>query len=206
MWEFFLATQNSAFTLSLMLVAAIGLVEAVGLFCGFLATDALESCVPELTDDSPNGSLAKLYSWLNFGRIPVLMLVVVALTLFASFGFIFQSMSHNLFHSYIPPVFANTMSLFAAIPACRLFTGILQKIMPMDESEAVSEESFIGRMATITLGEATQTKFAEAKLKDELGKTHYIQVYPDKADETFQCGESVLIVRKQGAYYFGIIT
>jgi hypothetical protein len=205
MWELLTATQNSAFTLSMMLVIGIGLVEAFGLVSGFYMCGALESWLPDLAYGSESGSLSKLYSWLNVGRVPILMLIIMALTLFAVSGFILQCTSKSLTHAYMPAALANGLAFCLTIPALRFFTAQLQRIMPKDESQAVSEDSFIGRSATITFGEANMKRFAEAKLKDEFGKTHYVQVYPDRQEETFHQGESILIVRREGPYYFGIM-
>ncbi len=91
-----------------------------------------------------------------------------------------------------------------SLPLVRMLTGVIARIMPKDETEAVSEKSFIGRVAVITLGKAAKGKPAQAKLKDKFGTTHYIMVAPDLEDETFRQGDPVLIVRQAGAGYTGI--
>jgi hypothetical protein len=77
-------------------------------------------------------------------------------------------------------------------------------VIPKDETEVVSENSFIGRVAVITLGEALRGKPAEAKLTDQFGQDHYLMVEPDQEIETFPQGTEVLIVRRQGAVFTGI--
>jgi hypothetical protein len=42
------------------------------------------------------------------------------------------------------------------------------------------------------------------KLRDMHGRTHYVLVEPDLADDTFEEGAAVLLVKKNGARYMGI--
>jgi len=89
--------------------------------------------------------------------------------------------------------------LFLALPVIRVLGGLLGKIIIRDETEVVSRNSFVGRVATITLGEAKQGSPAEAKFRDEHGTTHYVMVEPDHTNETFVSGESVLLVSDSGS-------
>jgi hypothetical protein len=76
--------------------------------------------------------------------------------------------------------------------------------MPKDETEAVAETSFIGRIAVITLGNASPGNPAEAKLRDKFGQTHYVMVEPDESDERFENGTQVVLVNQQGAIFKAI--
>jgi hypothetical protein len=73
--------------------------------------------------------------------------------------------------------------------------------MPRDETYVVSEESFPGMIATITLGTAEAGKPAEAKLKDKHGQTHYILVEPDNPGEKYDMGEKAIIVSQNGSIF-----
>jgi hypothetical protein len=76
--------------------------------------------------------------------------------------------------------------------------------MPKDETDAVSEQSFIGRVAVITLGNASHGSPAEAKLKDQHGQMHYVMVEPDLPNEAFSQGTAVILVRQKGAHFTAI--
>jgi hypothetical protein len=76
--------------------------------------------------------------------------------------------------------------------------------MPGDETEAVSEESFIGRIAVVTLGEARAGKPAQGKLSDQHGQTHYVMLEPAASGEVFETGASVLLIGQEGAVFQGI--
>ena len=42
---------------------------------------------------------------------------------------------------------------------------------------------------------------AQARVRDSLGRTHYLMVEPDLEADVFEEGTQVLIVRKVGAFY-----
>jgi hypothetical protein len=71
--------------------------------------------------------------------------------------------------------------------------------MPKEETDAVSEETFVGKVATIIRGTAKRGFPAEAKLKDLSGQTHYILVEPDAEGDEFTQGAEVIVVQKTGA-------
>jgi len=78
------------------------------------------------------------------------------------------------------------------------------RIMPRDETSAVSRDSLVGRVAVIVTGEAAHNSAAQARVRDEHGQVHYVMVEPDNAADTFKQGSSVLLVRHAGAKYFAI--
>lgn len=76
--------------------------------------------------------------------------------------------------------------------------------MPKDETDAVSGKTLIGRVATIISGTAKPENPVQAKVKDEHGKTHYIMVEPDKAEESFETHSKVVLVSQSGAVFKAI--
>ena len=76
--------------------------------------------------------------------------------------------------------------------------------MLRDETESVSEKTFIGRIAVVTLGKARVGSPAQAKLRDQHGQTHYVMVEPDQPGEEFPAGTDVLLVRQVGAVFKSI--
>ncbi|MDZ7626926.1 MAG: DUF1449 family protein [Parvularculaceae bacterium] len=74
-------------------------------------------------------------------------------------------------------------------------------MLPREETDAVSSDSFIGRVAEVIRGEARVGAPAEAKLTDARGQTQYILVEPDAAGASFHQGTEVLIVEQRGAVF-----
>lgn len=210
MTELLLADENLIFTVSLAVMLVIALLEGVASMIGLGISEFLETLLPEsdIDFDAPDiahgNSLSELLGWLHVGKVPVLMLFVIFLTAFGLIGTFLQSLSLSvsglMFSGYLVAIPA----LLLAMPVVRISGGVLAKIMPKDETEAVTEQTFIGLVATITLGFAAQGKPAEAKLTDKFGQTHYIMVEPDLSIQGFPSGSKVLLVAQRGSVFLAI--
>lgn len=215
MLAFLLSNQNLPFAIALSLMLAIALLEGVTTLIGAGLSDLLDSMLPDMdldldmdadadADIHASGLFAKLLSWFRVGQVPVLMLVIVFLTAFGLIGLFCQSMSLRILGHMLPGMLASVPALFATLPLVRICGGMLARIIPKDETESVSEDSFVGRVAIITLGRAECGKPAQARLSDQHGQAHYVMVEPDVDDVDFEQGRKVLIVRHEGAVFKAI--
>lgn len=209
MLEFLAAKANLPFTVALALMFFIAMLEGVGTLLGLGVSSLLDSIAPDIdTDvdaeiDSASG-LSRFLGWLQFGKVPVLVLLIVFLTSFGLIGLVLQSVMHDWFGRFLPAIVASVPAFFLALPVVRSLGGVVAKIFPQDETEAVSDKSFIGRVAVITLGTASSGSAAEARLQDQHGQTHYVMVVPDQADASFDQGTEVLLVKKMGSQFAAI--
>lgn len=219
------------FAVALCLMALIAVTELVGALMGLAPSDLLDSMLPDIeTDidvdldmeadfsadtagsaldgdvvaapDAPGaGPLSQVLGWLCVGRVPILVLLVAFLTVFGLSGFMLQASLASMLSFTLPAGLAALAALFVAIPATRWSGLTLAKIMPKEQTEAVSGNTFVGRIATITRGVAKTGLPAEAKLTDSHGHTHYILVEPDLEGESFPAGDAVLVVRRSSSRY-----
>ncbi len=205
-----LVPQTAPFLIALGLMLLMALVEIVSTSIGIGLSELVDSFLPDFDIDldidgvegaSSTGGLVKLLGWFRIGEVPVIMLFIVFLTGFGLIGLCLQFLSMRLVGFYIPTYLAVGISFVLALPVVRSCGGVLAKYMPRDETYAVSEKSFYGKMATITLGTARQGKPAQAKLHDVYGQTHYILVEPDDPAQSFSQGQQVLIVSQVGALF-----
>lgn len=217
MFEFLSAPENLPFTVALTVMFGIALLEGVATLLGFGLSNALDALLPD-TDvtlgvelepgvmpdiDSPS-AISRFLGWLRIGEVPVLMLLIIFLTGFGLVGLALQSFLANIIGSLLPGVIVAIPAVFIALPIVRLLGGLLNSIMPKDETDAVAESSLVGRIATITLGTARAGSPAEAKVRDVHGTTHYVMVEPDSDGNEFSSGKSVLLIKKQGAVFKAI--
>ncbi len=208
--DFILATENIPFSVALAVMLSIAALEGVGALMGLGLSTLLESLSPDvdLNVDGPDihstTTFSHFMSWLRVGKVPLLILLVIFLTAFGLIGIILQKISLGMSGSLLPTWLAVVPAFLGALPCLRIFGNIAAKLIPQDETEAVSEGSFIGRIAIITLGTATTSSPAEARLKDEHQQSHYIMVKPDNEHEKFESGSLVLIVSKSGPVYHAI--
>lgn len=219
MTEFILAWENLPFSIALGLMIAIGLLEGITTLLGFGASSFVESLMPDtdidadIDADIPEGisgdigsagALSNLLGWFNIGRVPVLILFILFLFGFGMIGLIIQSLAHNISGRILPGLIPSAAAFAAAMIFVKLSGAALAKLIPKDETEAVSENSFIGRAAVITLGTAKIGKPAQARLRDQHGQVHYIMVEPDNESDVFEAGSEVLPVRQAGAIFYAI--
>lgn len=200
------------FTISLALFLLIALVETVCLFfgveiSGWLGFDSdLDVDFDAATgiDFAHEGIFTHIYSWLRIRQVPLLILLIVFLASFGLIGIAVQYAALSLWGDMLHIVPASIIAFLLSLPVVRTLAGILNRVMPKDETAAVSLDSLIGRTATIPLGVAKSGYPAQAKVVDQFGNTHYIMLEPDNADESIQSGENALLVRRVSGKFFAI--
>jgi hypothetical protein len=218
MLDFLTAPANLPFAVSLGVMLVIALLEGVTTVLGAGASALLESVMPDFDADvgmdvaagagadgaasgaaeahltAGHGPLTSALGWLRIGELPVLILLVVLLTTFGLAGLGVQMASVELTGRLVPGSLAWLPALAVGLPIFRFTSGWLARLLPKDETTAVSQATFIGRVAVIVRGTARSGEPAEARLRDEHGRTHYVLVEPHAPDETFQAGAPVLLV------------
>lgn len=193
------AQETWPFGSALLLMLALFIIEGAGLLFAASPSSWLDGLVPDLPD-SLEGPLA----WLHVGKVPFLMLLGIFLAGFSMSGYAIQAFSSALFGQLMPAWLAAVPAMLGGMSLVRGLGGLLARLVPSDETSAVSEMSLIGRAGLVVQGIARKGSAAQMKLKDMHGRTHYVLVEPDLPGETFEEGVSVLLVKKNGARYMGI--
>jgi hypothetical protein len=96
------------------------------------------------------------------------------------------------------------LALILSMPLTRITGKGLSKILPSDESSAITDESFIGRTAIVVLGTAKAGTTVQAKVRDEYGQHHYVLVELDEGEDDIPTGGQVILVKKMGARFLCI--
>lgn len=193
MLGFLTAPENIVFVSALLLMALIGLVQAVGF--GFDADPA----------DAADGEADfELLAWLGFGRLPLLALLVVFLALFGILGLVGQQLSHDLIGMLVTPWLAVPAAVIAALPLTGLAARGLARILPRDHTTAIDLDWLAGRPARIVTGRAATGSPARARVEDAHGQAHFVMVEPDTPGQVFEEGETVLLVRREAQLFRAI--
>lgn len=217
----FTAPENLPFAVALGLFFLIGILQTVSLLTGISLFGWIDDLLPDFdTDagidldadldvDAPEGPgesswLADAFAWMNFGRVPFMISFLLLLFLFSCLGYNGQLLLAEIGLGPLPALIAGPLAFVAALFPLKWGNALLARILPRDETNAVSAHSYVGRVATITIGEATHARPAEAKLRGPLGRTHYIMVRADRENDHFRQGEHVLIVGEGPDAYTGI--
>ncbi len=199
---------------------AIGVIELIALLVGFSPSASIESALPDI--DVPDlhvpelhapdlhapelshveaGPLSLILGWFSVGRVPILVLLVIALTSFAVAGYVVQWSALGTLGFALNAGLAAIPAAIAAAYSTRWLGRWLGRIFPKDHTEAASRQDLIGSYATVIRGTARQGEPAEAKTTDLRNRTHYILLEPSEAGQTYTAGDRVFIVGRDKNIY-----
>ncbi|ABM38320.1 YqiJ family protein [Polaromonas naphthalenivorans] len=190
------APETWPFGASLAVMVGLGVIEGAGLLLAHSPSHMLESMLP----DPPDGAQGPL-GWLHVGKVPLLILLILFLGSFTIAGYALQTAVQSAWGALLPAWLAAIAAFLAGMVAVNALGGLLARIIPQDESSAVSEQTLIGRSGIVIQGIARDGMAAQAKVRDAHGHAHYVMVEPDLTEETFAEGSEILLVSKLGARF-----
>lgn len=195
------ASENVVFVSALILMLLIGLVQLVGLGGDFGADVHVDGGIhPDLDGDIGGAP----FGWLGFGHVPLMVLMVVFLAIFGTTGLIIEQASHDALGQLLTPLVAVPVAIAAALPLTGISAHMLARILPRDETTAVSLDALVGESARIVTGRAAQGSPARARVEDGFGQAHYVMVEPNSPDQIFEEGEAILLVRREDGLFRAI--
>lgn len=224
MIDLILATDTRPFTVALAMMAGLA-----GLELGFLLSglgglsQLIDAVLPEglgasiemdldveadIDADVPDaGGSSALHSILGFfgiGTVPFLVVLVAFLTSFGLIGLGIQYLFSAMTGAYLPATIAAMPALVVGSSLSGRIALFFGRLIPAVETDAVSSESFVGRVAEITLGTAKEGEPARARLKDAKGHSHRVLVEPDLPGQSLPQGTRVLLVSRNSSVFRAI--
>lgn len=196
-----LAEHNLPFSAAILIVLLLAIVQAFGL--GGFSIDA--EAGPELDADLETesaGALDGLLSIIGIGRIPFTMWLAMVLFLFAGIEVGIQSLAEGLLGAPLHRLLASICAAVPALVLAGLFARPIARIMPKDETTAVSIDLLVGSRARILNGRAKSGFPARAQVKDRFGQPHLVMVEPHDAAAEMHEGDEILLVRREGGTFF----
>jgi len=199
------AAETWPFTVATLLMLLIAIVEGIAMLIGANLSEMLHHVLPDPWD-AVHGPFDSVLGWLHVGRVPILVLLVLFLAGFALTGFALNMVAHRFLGIWVPPLISVPLAFFATLPVVRILGAGLARLVPQDQTFAVSFESLIGRVATIVNGTARQGYPAQARVPNEHGQNIYVMVEPEVEGITFQNGERILLVKQiWGSRFAGVV-
>ncbi len=209
MYNFLLSDQNFVFSCALCLMLFLALVEGVGALIGFSLGNLIDQLLPvdldldadaEISLANPANGMTALLGWLCFAKLPFLVWLIVALTSFSLSGYLLNATAQNLWGSWLPVYLSLPLAIVAMVLLTRLIGQPLARLIPKNESSAISNRTFVGKSARITVGNARRDLPAEAVLVDDYGQKHYILVAPED-DSVIPAGTEVALLEKTKRHF-----
>lgn len=211
MIEFIFADINIGFAIALSSVLVLAMLEGIGMLIGLSVMNLLDHISPidfdiDIDADSSLNAagLTPLIGWLCLNRLPLLIWLVLFLTSFGITGYTLNYILLTSFTINLSEFLTYSLSFILSLYITHHIGEPLSRLLPKNESSAISNNSFNGLVATITIGTAKQDSPAEASLTDSYKQKHYVLVTPDSDKEEFTQGQQVVLVEKKETFWLAV--
>jgi hypothetical protein len=199
--DILLAPDVRPFAISAAIMLALGAIELVTTLVGFSISDFVDKDVA--VETGSHSGLDGLFLWINAGRIPLLILIMLALGVFSIEGFLLQGIAHAI-GTTVPVSIAALAAFAGSIPVIRVTSRALARIIPRDETYAVSDTDFVGKVAEVSVGPLDQGLPGRVRLKDVFGNWHTVAARASTGSEALPVGASVLLVDRDAKGFIAI--
>ena len=199
--DILLAPDVRPFAVAAAIMLALGGIELLATLVGFSISELFGKEVA-VEADSGNG-LGGLFLWINAGRLPLLILIILALGVFSIAGFFLQGLAHGVGIS-VPASIAALAAAAGSIPVIRVTSRGIARIIPRDETYAVEEADFIGHVAEVSIGPLDQGLPGRVRLKDVFGNWHSLVARASPESTPLPVGASVLLVDRDAKSFIAI--
>ena len=199
--DILLAPDVRPFAIAAAIMMALGAIELLTTLVGFSLAELVGKDVA-VEADSHTG-LGGLFLWINAGRLPLLILIILALGVFSILGFLLQGVAH-MAGGAVPVAIAALAAAAASIPVIRTASRGLSRIIPRDETYAVSEADFVGKVAVVSIGPLDQGLPGRVRLKDVFGNWHTVSARASRDSPALAVGASVLLVDRDARGFIAI--
>lgn len=175
------------FHLSVILLILLSMTETIGYYIGLRPSSFLKRIAPQWLSQSP---LVQI----KFSKV----LILVFLLLTFSFAGYFLQLSVFAHQGHFAPFYylilpALVIAVFFTIFMIHCLDQVLKPRL------GDSDRDLVGRLATISSGNARPGFSAQARVRDEFGQVHYIQVEPEFGELAFQT--QVILIRFNRSHY-----
>lgn len=201
------------FTLAAAVMAGLVAMEALSLLVGHSLSGLVDGALGHeaggggdlatAADADGPFSPAALMSWINLGRVPFLILLILALAVFALAGFVVQGLATALV-APLPVLLAVPIAAAATLPALRVSTRAIARLIPRDESYAVTADDLVGATAEVTLGPLDHGLPGQVRAVDRHGNTHFLRARAAPDAPAMENGARVLLVDRAEAVYVAV--
>lgn len=149
------------------------------------------------------GMFGTAWDWLNAGRVPLLILIMIMLGSFGAIGYMIEGVTHS-FAGWLPTFMAAIPAFILTIPVTRRASLLVSKIVPRDETYVVEAGSLVGQTGIIVTGPLAENTIARVKVRDAHGNQHFPWVRTKDPNLKLDNGDHVLLVELIGSEYLAI--
>ena len=199
--DILLAPDVRPFAISAAIMVTLGGIELLTMIVGFSISELIGKDFA--LEAESHSAIGGLFLWINAGRLPLLILMILALGVFAIAGFLLQAIAHSV-GTAVPVALAALAAAAISLPAIRFTSRGIARIIPRDETYAVEESDFVGHVAEVSIGPLDQGLPGRVRLKDVFGNWHSVAARASPDSTPLPVGASVLLVDRDARSFIAI--
>jgi hypothetical protein len=182
-------------------MVTLGGIELLTMIVGFSISEFIGKDFALETES--HSAIGGLFLWINAGRLPLLILMILALGVFAISGFLLQAIAHSV-GTAVPVTLAAIAAIAVSLPAIRVTSRSIARIIPRDETYVVDEADFVGHVGEVSIGPLDQGLPGKVRLKDVFGNWHSVAARASPESTPLPVGASVLLVDRDARSFIAI--
>jgi len=199
--DILLAPDVRPFAIAAAIMVTLGGIELLTMIVGFSISELIGKDFALETES--HSAIGGLFLWINAGRLPLLILMILALGVFAIAGFLLQAIAHSI-GTAVPVTLAALAALAISLPAIRVTSRGIARIIPRDETYVVDEADFVGHVGEVSIGPLDQGLPGKVRLKDVFGNWHSVAACASPESTPLPVGASVLLVDRDAKCFIAI--
>jgi len=139
------------------------------------------------------GLFGTAFDWLNIGRVPIFILLIIALAAFSISGLVLQIVANGIWRP-LPTLIAVAVVLVPTAYVTRGLSALVARVVPRDETYAQATDDFIGLIGIVTVGPVRSGVVARARIVDRFGNAHCPRIEPADPAAVIPEGASILVI------------
>jgi membrane protein implicated in regulation of membrane protease activity len=199
--DILLAPDVRPFAVAAAIMVTLGGIELLTMIVGFSISELMGHDFA--LDSETHSGIGGLFLWINAGRLPLLILLILALGIFSIAGFLLQAIAHDV-GAILPVSIAALAAAGLSLPAIRVTSRAVARIIPRDETYAVNEADFVGHVAEVSIGPLDQGLPGRVRLKDVFGNWHSVAARASSDSAPLPVGARVLLVDRDTRSFIAI--
>jgi membrane protein implicated in regulation of membrane protease activity len=191
MIDHFLQPEVRPFAIAAIMIGIVGAIETLSMLIGVSLSELLGKAIS--VDHNSDSTFVNALCWLNVGGVPLLVFILLALGLFSIAGFLIQDAA-RLVMAPLPASIAALGAVAVSLPLLRASTREVARLIPQDETYAVSLSDLIGRVGQVVVGPLDQGLPGRVRVKDVHDNWHTVTASAAPDSPPLQKGARVLLV------------
>lgn len=187
MLDFFFEPDLMPFHISVILLILLSMAETFGYYIGLRPSTFFKRISPDWLTNSP-------FIQVKFAKV---LIVVFFLITFSFAGYFLQLAVYASQHQFFPWYYIILPALIIAIFFTVFMIHCLDQVIK--PTLAPTQVNLLGRLATVSSGSARPGFSAQARVRDEFGQLHYVQVEPEFGELELQ--SQIILIRFRKSHY-----